>query len=185
MKFDINISERELEDYLVNNISKYYPNIKIIKRQYNIACGIIDLLAKECADRYLVIELKIGELNSSAVCQVLRYTQYLNSEKSKNGKRRFFPLLIGSSLNEEIIKLVKHYDDYVEDVFYCYYDLFSFGIKGINLGYFNINNEDFMESAYKKKYTYYTGLEGDIIKYEIDICKYENELKEKEYKNDK
>lgn len=174
MNFNVNVTEKDLEDFLVLNIQKYHPYLRIIKRQFRTSCGIIDLLARDtshcCGDNvYAVIELKIGELDASAVCQVLRYTQYLNSEMSKNGKRYFYPLLIGSSISEEISKLVCFYNDEYKDTFYCMYDLFSFGIKGINFGYYNINNNKFFRDNYITQNSRYENIleERDVKDIEI------------------
>lgn len=190
MNFNINVSEKDLEDFLVSNIQKYHPDLKIIKRQFRTACGIIDLLAKDTSlsygnNVYVVIELKIGELDASAVCQVLRYTQYLNSEMSKNGKRFFYPLLIGSSVSEEISKLVCFYNDEYNDTFYCMYDLFSFDLKGINFGYYNINNNKFFRENFIEQNSRCENLVEENIEkdFEIDTLKTKIEDLEKR-KND-
>lgn len=180
MNFNINVSEKDLEDFLVSNIQKYHPDLKIIKRQFRTSCGIIDLLAKDTSYRYgdnvyVVIELKIGELDASAVCQVLRYTQYLNSEMSKKGKRFFYPLLIGSSISEEISKLVCFFNDEYNDTFYCMYDLFSFDLKGINFGYYNINNLKFFKENFIEQNSRYENLEEESVEKDFEI----NNLKTK------
>lgn len=190
MNFNINVSEKDLEDFLVSNIQKYHPDLKIIKRQFRTACGIIDLLAKDISlsygdNVYVVIELKIGELDASAVCQVLRYTQYLNSEMSKNGTRFFYPLLIGSSVSEEISKLVCFYNDEYNDTFYCMYDLFSFDLKGINFGYYNINNMKFFRDNYTEQNSRFQNLIEENTEKDIEIYNLNERIKDMEKrKND-
>lgn len=152
MIFNINIVEKDIEDFLYKYINCFYPNIKVLKRQFRTPVGVIDILAKdlEVKDSYIVIELKIGELDSDAFCQVLRYTQYMNSEMSKN-KRVFYPLLIGNSLSDSLKKLVAHYEGCFDDTFYCQYDLFNFTFDGLQLRFYNRENKNNIDSIYKKQ----------------------------------
>jgi hypothetical protein len=188
MNFNINVSEKDLEDFLVSNIQKYHPDLKIIKRQFITSCGIIDLLAKDTSygdNVYAVIELKIGELDASAVCQVLRYTQYLNSEMSKKGKRFFYPLLIGSSISEEISKLVCFFNDEYNDTFYCMYDLFSFDLKGINFGYYNINNLKFFRENFIEQNSRCENFGEEIVEKDFEIYNLKTKIEDLEKrKND-
>lgn len=177
MNFNIDLTEKELEDFLMENISKYHDNIKVIKRQFRTEAGVIDILAKDISHykRYIVIELKIGSLDSDAVCQVLRYTQYLNSEKSKNGERMFYPLLIGSSLSDDVSKLLVHYDGDQYTNAYCHYDLFNFGVNGLKLRYYNVKNKAFFDEHYKYHFSHYSALDE-----ELEYARYKLYLTEKD-----
>lgn len=44
MKMEIKISEQNLEDYIVKNIDKYYPNYKLICQQVNLGVGVADIV---------------------------------------------------------------------------------------------------------------------------------------------
>lgn len=168
MKFNLEISEEDLESALIKKLPEYY-SLKIIKRQFKIPGGIIDILAKhtEYENVYFVIEIKVGDLTSDSVCQVLRYTQYLNSEKSKCGKRRFYPLLIGSGIdtqnsNGHLIKLLKHFDGFLNDSFYVQYDLFNIGLDGVKLEYYSIENKKLIDDYYDTKFSIIEKLEDDL-----------------------
>lgn len=178
MNFNIDIVEKDLEDFLCENISKHYKNIKIIKRQFRTKAGVIDLLAKDIdsLNEYIVIELKIGDLTSDSVCQVLRYTQYLNSEMSKGGKRTFHPLLIGSNLSDELSKLLSHYEGFFLKPFYCHYDLFNIGMKGLELGYYNRKNGEFLKNTYQYQYSAIEDLENKLEGKDIEIHNLKKEL---------
>ena len=166
--FTANVSEGQLENYLCDNLEKHFPHLKIIKRQYKIPEGRIDLLCKDTNNynTYVVVELKIGDITPDTVCQALRYTQYLNLEKSKTGKRKFYPLVIGSNLEDKtqhIQKLLRYYDDY-EEGFYCYYRLFNIDENfNFNFEYYNIINKEYIDSNYKEIFIQdYKALEQDF-----------------------
>ena len=87
----IEYSEEQLQNYLIKNLKQHFPELKLIKSEFEIPQGRIDLLCKSIDEDnvYWVIELKTGIITSDSAIQVLRYTQYLNSEMSKGGKRIF------------------------------------------------------------------------------------------------
>ena len=45
-KLEIEYSEEQLETYLCNHLDKHFPNLKLIKRQYGVPDGRIDMLCK-------------------------------------------------------------------------------------------------------------------------------------------
>lgn len=148
-------SEEDLQNYLCNNIQKHYPEFKFLKKEFNIPGGRIDILCKhkELEKTYIVIELKIGDITCEDVCQVLRYTQYLNSEMSKNSKRTFYPLLIGKSLSgsSHLTKLVNFYYGCFKNCFYCNYNLFSFDIEsmGFDFTYYSKQNKEYIDENFR------------------------------------
>ena len=183
MKFNVEISEEKLESILIDKIPEKY-DLKIIKRQFKIDGGIIDILAKSTVEDnvYFVIELKVGDLTTDSVCQVLRYTQYLNSEMSKNSKRRFYPLLIGSGIdtqnsNGHLIKLLKHFNGWENDCFYVQYDLFDVGLEGINLGYYNVENNRIIKDKYERTESFIEKLYYDLENKEVDLFFLEKKYK--------
>jgi len=82
-----------------NKTQDHYLGVKYVTRQMRTPVGVLDVLARhpECPVVHYVIEIKKGTIDSAAYVQVLRYAKYLNSERSKDGRRLFVPVLIGSS----------------------------------------------------------------------------------------
>ena len=91
---EIKISEKNLEDYIITNISKYYPDYKLIDRQVNLGVGVADIvLIKQLPSKkmegspaipkndveithnfdILILELKIGQATTIDVGQLARY----------------------------------------------------------------------------------------------------------------
>ncbi len=70
-----NYPERDLEDYLVaGRLDLIEKGIKFVDRQYECKSGILDIFAKDAADKDLVIELKMGKYNAKNVIkQIERY----------------------------------------------------------------------------------------------------------------
>lgn len=143
-QININLSEKELEDFLCsdNNLEKYL-SLKFIARQVSIPpIGIIDILAYHKESKcWVIIELKKDSLDTSAFCQLSSYLNYYRKTKSfidvKNfhKERKFCGLLIGSSLDINLIKCVDYSD------FSCHvitYRLFRFTLEnGIKFSYCN------------------------------------------------
>lgn len=179
MKISVNISEKELEESLLKKIPEYYP-VKIIKNQYETNSGIIDILAKSTEEEnvYFIFEIKVKELTTDSVCQVLKYTQYMNSEKSKNGKRRFYPVLVGRNLehktsNDNLFRLVKKFNGFSDNIFYVQYFLYEIGLKGIELDWFDKKNKKFIEENYKQLNSHIGNveLERDDLIYNLENAK--------------
>lgn len=136
----IECDEKDIEDFLCVDIGQFL-GLKLIKRQLETPAGIIDILAYDSITGvYFVIELKKNRLNTDSFAQVLRYSNYLNCNKSK-GKRVFVPLLIGMSLDEQLYKSVFFYEsDCIEkrDFGKVYYTLFNYCPKsGITFNWHN------------------------------------------------
>lgn len=191
MNFTINISEEQLEEHLLKLIPRTW-DLKIIKSQFKIKGGVIDILAKynEYENTYFVIELKVGELTPDSVCQVLRYTQYMNSEMSKGGKRVFYPLLIGNKITTEqsnghLYKLLKRFDGEPDDTFYVQYSLYDLGLNGITLGWYYNPNNDFIMSTYDKFHSRITDIEEENNELKLEIYCTRKKIKELESKENK
>ena len=133
-------SERDIEDILSKECSKFL-GVKFLARQLSIPVGIIDLLvaSKINAGIYYVVEIKKGLLDPSAYVQVLRYSKWLNSEYSKEGKRRFIPVLVGEHLSPSLDTLVDFFeDDYwsIRRLHQPLYRLFKIDpVRGISFDY--------------------------------------------------
>ena len=69
--------EKHLEDWIVNDVSLIGQGLTLVGRQVKIDDGILDLLAIDSQDRWVVIEVKPGILHSGALNQALYYASSL------------------------------------------------------------------------------------------------------------
>ncbi len=88
--------EKHLEDWIVNDASLIGPGLTLVGRQVTIDDGRLDLLAIDSQDRWVVIEVKPGILDSDALNQALYYASSLARldmeevwEKLKGGLHQF------------------------------------------------------------------------------------------------
>ena len=138
---EINYQEKDLEDYLCKkeNLEKWFPNLVIVKRQFQIFDFYIDILAYDkLAKCFVIIELKKDELNANAFVQALRYKNCL---ESKYLRRNFYIILLGKNLNSELFYCIKSYDPYdLVERGRVYYYLYNYSFEeGINFHYINTN----------------------------------------------
>ena len=70
------IQEKDLEDYLINNLAKIEPDLKYITRQLELKEGRIDILALDRNDCYVIIELKIA-IDKTLIWQCMYYPDEL------------------------------------------------------------------------------------------------------------
>lgn len=69
--------EQHLEDWIVNDVTLIDEGLTLVGRQISIDDGQLDLLAIDTRDRWVVIEIKRGQLNASALTQALYYASSL------------------------------------------------------------------------------------------------------------
>jgi hypothetical protein len=177
----VTFTEKELEDYIAENCYELL-GLKFIARQVKTPAGIIDILASCPISRvYCVIELKVDKLDPSSFVQVHKYTNYLNSTKSKSGKRSFIPVLIGANLDCALEKSVQRYtkDKLLTDFHkhITYYTLFGYSFdEAIEFNYYNIDQNryqnDFLEDFENNHYQETI----DNLLYEIYCLKEQVEL---------
>ena len=65
--------ERHLEDWIVNDVTLIAEGLTLVGRQISVDDGRLDLLAIDSQDRWVVIEIKPGELDSGTLAQALYY----------------------------------------------------------------------------------------------------------------
>lgn len=160
-------NEKDIEDILVEDCP-HFIGLKYIRRQFRIPVGIIDILAKGIENRgtYYVVEIKKGKLDASAFAQVLRYSQWLTSEFSKDGRRAFIPLLIGQELGDDIVHLCEYFEP-EEHPGVCYYGrvfyrLFDFCPRsGVTFTWYNNIQRRYRESLVNGFHPY-SRLEMDL-----------------------
>lgn len=174
MPIEINCKESDIEDILCEHADKML-GVKFLKRQYRTPVGVIDILAKSnvIKDCFYVIEIKNTTLNPDAYTQVLRYSNWMNKEESKDGRRYFIPVLVGRFLNENLCHLCEYFsdDDYygrhnIRDVFYRCYDFNP--ISGVSFEYYSIAQKN-CGSMYSSLYDHFCSIEEDLdyAKYQI------------------
>ena len=66
-----------LEDWIVNDVSLVSEGLTLVGRQVSVDDGRLDLLAIDFQDRWVVIEVKPGVLDSGALSQALYYAASL------------------------------------------------------------------------------------------------------------
>ena len=69
--------EKHLEDWIANDVTLIGEGLTLVGRQVAIDDGRLDLLAIDTQDRWVVIEIKPGQLDSGALTQALYYASSL------------------------------------------------------------------------------------------------------------
>lgn len=69
--------ERHLEDWIVNDVTLIGEGYTLVGRQVSIDDRRLDLLAIDSQDRWVVIEVKPGRIDSGALEQALYYASSL------------------------------------------------------------------------------------------------------------
>jgi len=100
--------EKDLHSYLSKNLNIIDENLVLAEDgiEYQIDAGRIDLLAKDNQNNTVVIELKAGKANDSAVGQLLGYIGCLSEqpEKYKNIKG----ILVASDFDKRVTYAIKN-----------------------------------------------------------------------------
>src|SRR5580698_6293371 len=104
-------TEKDIEDILEQHCERML-GIKFLARQFRTTVGVVDIIAKHpyIPGVYYVVEIKRDILDPVAYIQALRYAKWLNSERSKIGKRKFIPVIIGEQLQSTLNFLCQHFD---------------------------------------------------------------------------
>lgn len=76
------LSEKELENLLVQDLSLIEEEMSLIKQQYSVDNGYIDILARDKDDKLCIVELKVTDSDSRVVNQSVYYpTQFDESTR--------------------------------------------------------------------------------------------------------
>lgn len=119
------IHEKDIEDWVVSNVEKVWPNSELLARQMQTGSGRLDLLVyqgpdpqvPEFGNRVVVAEIKRERITASAVGQVSRYMNDLDpilpslwSELGRVGRSDVVPdlegHLLGCSIGEDAAEIV-------------------------------------------------------------------------------
>lgn len=145
-------SEKDVEDVLCQH-SMRFLQLRFLARQCRTPVGVIDILARHpfIPGVYYVIEVKRARLDPSAYVQVCRYARWLNSERAKDGRRVFIPMLVGESLSEDLTTVCEYFDHTRQCGYRDYsrvcYRLFKFDpLSGVSFAWQNNAQCNYTES---------------------------------------
>ena len=110
------ITEKDLENYLKGHLYKIEEGLEFISSQEAIKDGVIDILAKDKNQTYVLIELKIVPDDSRVVWQSLYYPKEFKIEKTLDNVRM---IVVSPKLNESILTVLKDF----ENIEYFEYDI--------------------------------------------------------------
>ena len=71
--------EKYLEDWIETEPNLLQSGIRIVARQLAVGAGIIDLLAIDSQGRWIVIEIKRGQLERKTIAQVIDYASCIST----------------------------------------------------------------------------------------------------------
>ena len=81
------ISEENLERLIVENLNQVESGLRLIKRQYTVPVGRIDLLCEDRKGRLVVIEIKRHDAKTEELIgQIARYMGYVDKHLAKRGQ---------------------------------------------------------------------------------------------------
>ena len=85
--------ERHLEDWIAHDVTLIAEGLTLVGRQVRIDDGILDLLAIDSQDRWVVIEIKPAVLGSGALAQALYYAASIARLSADDFYRKLEPCL--------------------------------------------------------------------------------------------
>ncbi|HXX81966.1 MAG TPA: endonuclease NucS domain-containing protein [Thermodesulfovibrionales bacterium] len=81
------LAERNLEDFVLLQLEKIEPGLKLLKRQLGTTAGRLDILCQDHLGRYVVIELKREQGSDQVVGQILRYMGWVQENYNTDNVR--------------------------------------------------------------------------------------------------
>jgi len=165
----VQFTEKELEDYLSTNQNlKKNLGLRFLVRQYRTPVGIVDIVAYNViTKRFVIIELKKGEIDYNAYFQMERYRHYFERKsmfmfedldmrrfyRRRDGnlflrenfvKREFDCLLVGSSLSQQLDYTLQHWEKDCElnSEYRMWYTCFDYSFdKALQFNYFSVSQD--------------------------------------------
>lgn len=110
------ITEKDLEDYVIQNLDIFEEGLVCIGRQVEVKDGIIDILAKDKNDDIVIIELKIEEAKS-IVWQSIHYPAEI---RDKYRAKKIRMITLAPNYSEGLLKTLKSLG---------YVEIFNYEIK--------------------------------------------------------
>jgi hypothetical protein len=83
----VSIAERNLEDFVVQQLDEVETGLRLVKRQLSTPAGRLDLLCQDALGNYVVIELKKSQGTDQVVGQILRYMGWVKEEYPESSVR--------------------------------------------------------------------------------------------------
>lgn len=112
-----NIYEANLESIVIENLDRIEKGLQLIRRQFTIPIGRIDILCKDRKGHYVVIELKkFGAKNYSIIDQISRYLGYIKTHVAKLNQR-VRGIIIVAKADENLTYAVKGHPDIEVKIF--------------------------------------------------------------------
>jgi len=81
------LAERNLEDFVLQQLEAIEPGLRLIKRQLGTPAGRLDILCQDRLGRYVVVELKRDRGTDQVVGQILRYIGWVQENYSTDAVR--------------------------------------------------------------------------------------------------
>ena len=103
--------EKFIEDVLVENLWIIERDLKFIKRQRIISIGVIDILAKDKDEKFVIIEIKKDIAGNTAFTQVMSYMAALAKELKISRK-----MLRGIIFCKEATKKVELASNFIDEL---------------------------------------------------------------------
>jgi hypothetical protein len=83
----ISIAEKNLEDFVVQQLDEIEPGLHLVSRQLSTPAGRLDLFCQDVHGNYVVVELKKTQGTDQVVGQILRYMGWVREEYPENEVR--------------------------------------------------------------------------------------------------
>ena len=124
--------ERDLQNYLVQNLGLLEPGLKLYEDEDGVFTGVefpagqrhIDILAVGTDDAYVVIETKVSRAYDRVVGQILRYMGWVRENLAGNTSVR--GIIVASEISEDLILATSS----VENIRLVEYEI-SFSLKSV------------------------------------------------------
>jgi hypothetical protein len=81
------LAERNLEDFMVQQLDTIEPGLQLVKRQLSTPAGRLDLLCKDPSGCFVIVELKRMQGSDEVVGQILRYMGWFKEAHPKEKVR--------------------------------------------------------------------------------------------------
>jgi len=83
----ISIAEKNLEDFVVQQLDVIETGLRLVQRQLITRAGRLDLLCQDALGNYVVVELKKSQGTDQVVGQILRYMGWVKEKYPKSNVR--------------------------------------------------------------------------------------------------
>jgi hypothetical protein len=110
----LQVLEKTLEDFLEFNLDVIEKGLIFVARQYRTSTGPLDILARDAAKRWVIIELKRGRAADRVVGQLLRYRGFIVRERGGGNPRAVRCLAIAPDPDARLVEAAIGADPAVE-----------------------------------------------------------------------